>query len=295
MDVLHVIFTIGVGALIGYCTNFIAIKMMFRPRKEVRVFGKRLPFTPGMIPMNLSRIAKAVGTAVGEQLLTSEDVMQVLQSEKVRGGFVSGVSQVLCSEEGSLQESLESLSLEVDVEHAKDQVADQVATQLLDSIQQLDFGELFGKVGVDVFADMRKNPMIAMIVNDTMISNIAAKLGQYVTVYLEEHGKELMMPVLKEKVDTIFSQSIGTTLHSFQITDEMVENVAGKLFDQFVTTKCEELFAKLDVSSMVEEKICKMDMNELENLVMSVMKKELQSVINLGALIGAVIGMLNLL
>ena len=29
-----------IGAIIGYVTNWIAVKMLFRPRKEVRVFGK---------------------------------------------------------------------------------------------------------------------------------------------------------------------------------------------------------------------------------------------------------------
>ena len=38
-----------------------------------------------------------------------------------------------------------------------------------------------------------------------------------------------------------------------------------------------------------------MDVREFEKLVLSVMKKELQAVVNLGALIGFVIGLINLL
>ena len=58
-----------IGAIIGYVTNWIAVKMLFRPRKEVRVFGKRLPFTPGVIPRGQARLAKAVGNVVETQLL----------------------------------------------------------------------------------------------------------------------------------------------------------------------------------------------------------------------------------
>lgn len=36
-----------IGALIGYCTNYIAVKMLFYPKQEVRIFGRKLPFTPG--------------------------------------------------------------------------------------------------------------------------------------------------------------------------------------------------------------------------------------------------------
>ena len=53
-----------IGAVIGYVTNWIAVKMLFRPRKEIRVFGKRLPFTPGVIPRGQGRLARAVGNAL---------------------------------------------------------------------------------------------------------------------------------------------------------------------------------------------------------------------------------------
>ena len=45
-----------VGAVIGYFTNFIAVKMLFFPKREIRVFGKRLPFTPGAIPKGKERL-----------------------------------------------------------------------------------------------------------------------------------------------------------------------------------------------------------------------------------------------
>ena len=50
MDILRILLPIAVGALIGYCTNYIAIKMLFHPRKPVKFMGKVLPFTPGVIP-----------------------------------------------------------------------------------------------------------------------------------------------------------------------------------------------------------------------------------------------------
>ena len=39
-----------IGAAIGSFTNFIAVKMLFYPRKEILLFGHPLPFTPGAIP-----------------------------------------------------------------------------------------------------------------------------------------------------------------------------------------------------------------------------------------------------
>ncbi len=36
-----------VGAFIGYATNHVAIRMLFRPLKPCRLFGLRLPLTRG--------------------------------------------------------------------------------------------------------------------------------------------------------------------------------------------------------------------------------------------------------
>ena len=66
MNIVHIILPIAIGALIGYCTNYIAIKMLFHPRKEMRIGSWRLPFTPGVIPKNKERIASEVGAAVND-------------------------------------------------------------------------------------------------------------------------------------------------------------------------------------------------------------------------------------
>ena len=67
-----------IGAVIGYATNWVAVKMLFRPREEIRLFGWRLPFTPGVIPKGKGRLARAVGRAVEKQLLTEEVLKEVL-------------------------------------------------------------------------------------------------------------------------------------------------------------------------------------------------------------------------
>lgn len=70
-----------VGAVIGYITNWLAIKMLFRPHKELRIGKFRVPFTPGLIPKEKYRIAKSVGETIGEHLLTKETIIKSLCSE----------------------------------------------------------------------------------------------------------------------------------------------------------------------------------------------------------------------
>ena len=69
-----------IGAVIGYFTNYIAVKMLFHPYKPVYIGKWRLPFTPGIMPKRKSALAKAVGNAVGKNLFTSEDLKSLLMS-----------------------------------------------------------------------------------------------------------------------------------------------------------------------------------------------------------------------
>lgn len=71
-----------IGAVIGYFTNMIAVKMLFYPQKEIRLFGRRLPFTPGVIPKGRARLAASVGTVIEKHLLTREDITRHLLSEQ---------------------------------------------------------------------------------------------------------------------------------------------------------------------------------------------------------------------
>ncbi|WP_061994039.1 DUF445 family protein [Clostridium sp. ATCC 25772] len=78
-----------IGAIIGYFTNWLAIKMLFKPHKEVRILGVKVPFTPGLIPKEKDRIAKSVGDAVGEHLLDKETIIESLCSEKISNSIKS--------------------------------------------------------------------------------------------------------------------------------------------------------------------------------------------------------------
>lgn len=69
------------GAVIGYLTNHIAIRMLFRPLRPWRILGRRLPLTPGVIPAARHRLARNIGSMVGEHLLTPEDLRRALSQD----------------------------------------------------------------------------------------------------------------------------------------------------------------------------------------------------------------------
>ena len=63
-----------IGAFIGYLTNKIAIRMLFRPLRPWHLWGVRVPMTPGVIPAKRQQLATNIGEMVGRHLLTSRDI-----------------------------------------------------------------------------------------------------------------------------------------------------------------------------------------------------------------------------
>lgn len=78
---LFVITSVCIAALIGGLTNYLAIRMLFHPRRPVVIAGRTLPFTPGLIPKRKNEIARSLGKVVTEYLVTSHGISALLRKE----------------------------------------------------------------------------------------------------------------------------------------------------------------------------------------------------------------------
>jgi uncharacterized membrane protein YheB (UPF0754 family) len=61
-----------IAALVGWFTNFIAVKMLFHPKKPVNILG--VYKLQGIFPKNQLNVANKIGKMVAEELLSSQDL-----------------------------------------------------------------------------------------------------------------------------------------------------------------------------------------------------------------------------
>ena len=61
----------------GYAGAWLAVRMLFRPRNPVKLFGITI-FPQGMIPRHRARLAEAIGKAVGDELVSQETIVEEL-------------------------------------------------------------------------------------------------------------------------------------------------------------------------------------------------------------------------
>lgn len=94
----------------GYFGAWLAVRMLFRPRKPFKILGITL-FPQGMIPRHRDRLANAIGKAVGEELVSQETIMEELLGKeflrkKIRGVVESYTEEIIARDYPSLIEAL---------------------------------------------------------------------------------------------------------------------------------------------------------------------------------------------
>ena len=298
MNVIEILAGPVIGAVIGYFTNYIAVKMLFRPLKPVKIGGKTLPFTPGIIPKGKARLAKALGKAVGERLLTGEDIQKMLLSREMKDtvldAVVKGIEEVQHSQD-SLEDFLEQYMTLEDYEAMRGRLEEFITEKISQGLENLDVGKIIAEEGAKEIKEKFQGTMVSMFLKEDLIKSIAEPIGDKVGEYIRENGRDKIRPIVVGEIAAAESRPICQWFESIPLGEEKIRQLTEKIYIRLAEKKAGELSEKFHVDQIVEEKVNQMDVLEVEEVLLGIMKKELNAVVNLGAVIGFVIGLLNLL
>lgn len=74
---LELLLMIAVGALIGWITNYLAIRLLFRPYKEKNILGFKIQ---GVIPKRRDEIAHNIADTINSELISIKDITSTINS-----------------------------------------------------------------------------------------------------------------------------------------------------------------------------------------------------------------------
>ncbi|MGB3211963.1 MAG: DUF445 family protein [Desulforhopalus sp.] len=158
-----------VGAFIGYLTNRVAIRMLFRPLKAWRIGRLRVPMTPGVIPSKRLELAVNMGEVVGDHLLTSQEIGKGLQQEVFQNHLYNLIQERV---EGVLQKDLGTLESTIPLKFKVyfDIGTKTIRYQLKEQIHTFVYSEDFAET-VDAAIDKRLELFLDQEV-DTIITGV---------------------------------------------------------------------------------------------------------------------------
>ena len=302
------------GGIIGYITNDIAIRMLFRPHKAKYLFGIKIPFTPGIIPKEKGRIASAIGGAISENLM-SKDVLEknLLSDEmitKIRLSMDSFFETQKNNQE-TVREFLAHYLTANDIDRLirglKEGLTDQISTKLGESnlgeqISEVVMEHVSSKLRIDGL-DLDIPQMLKSLIGSSLWGQVASLiekpakhyLAKNINQMLSANGPEIVGKLVDNGVDDISQLSMQKLLQGKELQIAQATNTCIGLYRTIISEHLPRILEAINIPVIIESRINEMDMNETEKLIFQVMDKELKAIVWLGALLGAVMGCTNIL
>ena len=121
---------VGIGAMIGWITNYVAIKMLFRPYKEIN-FG--LFKIQGLIPKRKHEIAISIADTVQKELISLKDVTSTLDGEELEERMGNMIDKILDEKlEGELTKKFPMLAMFMSEDMLK-KIKNMIKTSILEN------------------------------------------------------------------------------------------------------------------------------------------------------------------
>lgn len=312
------------GGVIGYITNDIAIRMLFRPHTAKYVFGIHIPFTPGIIPKEKGRIAEAIGGVISENLMNKEVLEKYLLSEDMIGKIRSAVEEFITTQQQN-QETvacfLEHYLSKEEIETVAQNINQSITNQTYEKLADSAVGEKVAHIAVDHVAQKLTIDGAQELLSGIggalgglggmaaglFGSNIVAKflgmlrepaehfLAKNINTMLRYNGEEIVSNMIGGEVDAFLNKPVCKLLEGHEEQLAQAVNTIESIYRSIITEHLPKILDSIDISKIVRERINEMDVNETEKLIFQVMDKELKAIVWLGALLGLVMGSVNLI
>nr|WP_230309378.1 DUF445 family protein [Planomicrobium sp. YIM 101495] len=372
MNIVTTILTMAlIGSLIGAFTNYIAIKMLFRPYNAVYLGKWRLPFTPGLIPKRRDELSTQLGRIVVDHLLTPETFKSRFLNEDMHTRVEAWIQQRLekhVFQSGkSFQDWLEAAGqhdMKDRIEVKLDELVDRQYASVRSKMEGKTIRELMPeswkkeadrKVHESIeyalgratayFESFEGRQAIRSLVDEFLLSR--GRLGNMLQSLFGESTSlidriqpeiikflqspktyEMVSNLANDEWEKLQNREADELLKEFDF-ESAIESVkqyvrekaaverrleaslaeiwpnglewAGENVTPLVTdfifqqgeAKLEETMLKIDLQGMVKEQVDSLPLARLEELVVSISKRELKLITVLGAVLGGLIGVVQ--
>lgn len=364
-----ILFMMVIGAVIGGFTNFLAIRMLFRPFHPIYIGKWRLPFTPGLIPKRQGELAAQIGRLVVSHLVTPDSIkkkftdekfkqeMEIWINDKLSGWLDKGITLEKLFEHMQINDLGEKISdyindkIEKKYFSLKQQYKDKTLLEIIpeqwlavfyqnipliaDQIIKKGSDYFTSEEGKEKITIMIENffqnrgkmwSLIQMFIGEAQLSEkVQPELLKFlhhpntkkllVSIMEEEVGKieqkkvdEFFQHVIDQKVVSFLQSTAAGTIKWDQMFQKPVKEIVSPyravmresvlpnllgVIGEYLTKQSGEIMERFQIEDIIRNEIESFSLQHLEELVISIAKKELAMITYLGAILGGAIGVIQ--
>ncbi len=233
----------GAFGVTGYATNWLAIRMIFRPyvRKKVPLLGTRVPFTPGVVAKRQPRFAESMGKFVVNGLLDVNNLQATFEQKKE--SLKNSALDIFSSNDYSLIDNF----LKKNKADFSRQIAEKLAETIFEDTQKLSDGfETW--LGKQKDYQLKKkhtqnieNQVLGFLEKPDFIDSIRQDAQKVILSYAQSERalSEFITPSVREKVYDKAGYTIGNYI------EKLLSSLAEKEKINKVLYQFEEPFQKI--------------------------------------------------
>lgn len=317
-----------VGSVIGYITNALAIRMLFRPHQAKYLFGHKIPFTPGIIPKEKGRIAASVGGSISDNLMNEEVMEKNLLSDELLEKLSKGIDHFIDAQrqnDETLRSFLTHYLSEKEIDEAAEKGSNDLTELIYKKLAESDvgdkiahasvahvmakmqhfgsglsggkrregIGDLIGKGIRKVFGQSGADATSQLI--NSLAEPVEHALAGNINEILHNNSQEIVGNLITTESQTLLSRKMSDILTGKDQELAQARDSLVQLYVKMIKERLPRILAAVDISKIIEDRINELDMAEAERLILEVMDKELRAVVWLGAGLGFIMGFINCL
>ena len=286
-----------VGAVIGYITNWIAVKMLFKPSKAIYIGKFKLPFTPGIIPKNQERLAVGISTTIANSLLNEDILKENLLSEDIKDQISESIDSFLNSNETSpvsLIDLINKTEHSEELNQTIDNLVTTITNSILSTIKEANLAQTISTEVEKAVEDYMEKNLLTRIAKKPILSSLTENLEPQVNNYIETNGEKLIHDMVEKELTKYLNTSSLDLKDFIKNSNIDIKSIILSLYTSIISSKLSSILDTINISKVIENKIKSMDSKEIEKLVLSIISKELNALVSLGAIIGFILGLGNI-
>lgn len=296
MTVLNILSGPVIGGIIGYFTNYIAIKMVFRPFHPVKIGRFTLPFTPGIIPKRKDEIAGVLGETIARQFFTEGDIEDIFLSEDMCNAVSSSITDMLYRQDtdNTLSKIAENAMDEEQYTAFKENIKDELLVRIQKAISKVNVSDIMTGKRESTTGKKQNGGFFKRVLSSEKAAILTEPIGEQIQAYLINNSEDIIKPILSEELDGLSNQQIEAVLTDLKISRSQIEKIVSDIYTSFMKENRKQILKNFDIAGITEKKVKELEPQEIEKLVYMVIKKEMRAVVILGGVLGVMIGIINI-
>ncbi len=218
-----------IGAFIGYFTNYVAIKMLFYPKKPYYISNVRVPFTPGLIPKKRGELIENISNVVAEKVINKNELVRYVYSKKNREFLYSYTQSIL-------NDLLDKKLSELNLPYGK---ISQIISKQVEQTKKTFIREKLGTLEIDfdyitynAFLLIDKNKRIKELIQNKTLETLYQNLESLSNSALFDLSSRLDDPEIRELIRKKITESLNDYIDESNILTASFVSMIAPLIEE---------------------------------------------------------------